>query len=155
MSTETTLLPCPHCCGKSEIFCEKEGTAWGGDGYWVSCRICLARIPMKESEKEAVNFWNLRTPQIIKVVAKPIEWGEWEDSPDQINRWKRSKCGKYDMHHDKALGEYSAFLDRTDVAINNVDDGTELEAEQVCQAHAQDKVDRFLLDCDIVIAPKP
>jgi len=150
MSEEIKLLPCPHCCGKSEIFCEKEGTAWGGDGYWVSCRICLARIPMKESEKEAVNFWNLRTPQIIKVVAKPIEWGERNGLLIQ------SKCGHYDLR----LGAWDLFWrawSNDDRAFSplTISPCTMTEAKAACQAHAQDKVDRFLLDCDIVIAPKP
>ena len=139
MSTEI-LLPCPHCGGKAQGICEEKETAWGADGYWVKCSICLARIPMKESEKEAVNFWNLRTP--LTVIVPPIEW-------EPLNAvgtfWGK---GKDNMFSIKKLGpDYIAGY----ASMNHkLPFKTFEDANAVCYGMKKYVVDQALEGCNVI-----
>ena len=86
--------------------------------------------------------------QPFTVIAPPLEWGEWRDSPDGINRWKRSKCGRYDIHQDMFENEFGSYLDRNDMSLDIT--CTEQEAEQVCQIHLQYKITQALEGCNVI-----
>ena len=84
----------------------------------------------------------------LTVIAPPLEWGEWRDSPDGINRWKRSKCGRYDIHQDMFENEFGSYLDRNDMSLDIT--CTEQEAEQVCQIHLQYKITQAIEGCNVI-----
>ena len=86
--------------------------------------------------------------QPFTVIAPPLEWGEWRDSPDGINRWKRSKCGRYDIHQDMFENEFGSYLDRNDMSLDIT--CTEQEAEQVCQIHLQYKITQAIEGCNVI-----
>lgn len=150
MSTETTLLRCPFCAGEASI----EEWEDGESEFSVGCNDagCLGHETLEcrfETPEIATDTWNRRALQ-PKVVAKPIEWGERNGLLIQ------SKCGHYDLR----LGAWDLFWrawSNDDRAFSplTISPCTMTEAKAACQAHAQDKVDRFLLDCDIVIIPTP
>lgn len=52
--SELKLLNCPFCGG------EARNESCGN--YWVKCAKCGSRGSVKNTEKEAINQWNTRTP---------------------------------------------------------------------------------------------
>ena len=55
------LKPCPFCGGS------KVSVAGWKDQYWVTCSGCETEGPSGETKTEAMEVWNQRTPESVKV----------------------------------------------------------------------------------------
>lgn len=145
MSTETVLLPCPH-CGDSEWL--ELGNIYNNPAYkfTVSCKTCGAESCDKETAEEAAAAWNRRAPQTVAVIALPIEW-EQRGSEDFESR-------EYFVFESKArdddgnpTNEFVAFHRQSHIAI---DHSTSIEeAKAACQTHKQLQVDITIGGCNV------
>ena len=55
------LLPCPFCEGR----CQTKGSPATNSGYWVVCRVCGTKGPVKADVPKAITAWNSRISHSI------------------------------------------------------------------------------------------